>query len=463
MRTVLVSDCTLNSIAREGDVSLLFREKTAIASCLSSFGVDVIGLAPVKSLKEDVIICKTLASFVDAVLSIPAGTTKESITEAWECVKSAKKPCLEIELPVSTLQMEYVFHMKADKMLKKIAELVSYARSLCDNVLFTAADATRAEGEFLLNACRTAEESGATSVCLCDTAGTFLPDEFSAMVRLVKSSLSLPVFAMPSDAISLGTANALAAISAGADGIRCGIYGSDTVKTGDLASALEASEEKINAKTGLKFSEIRTDIDTLLSKIGLSEKSVLPTPASDAEDICLDENSTVSEVAQAATVLGYDLSDKDVGDVYEALQLLCKSKYTIGKKEFEAVIASSAMQVPSTYHLLSYTTLSSNKTTSTAHIILGVDDERYEGLAAGNGPIDAAFKAIEQSIGCRYELDAFELQSVTEGKEALGSALVRLRSAGKLYSGTGLSADIVGASIRAYVNALNKIVYENRK
>ena len=103
---------------------------------------------------------------------------------------------------------------------------------------------------------------------------------------------------------------------------------------------------------------------------------------------------------------------------------------------------------------------SGNKTASLAHVTLLLDGQTVSGVSDGDGPIDASFRAIEQAVGCHYELDDFQIQAVTEGKEALGAALVKLRSNGKLYSGNGISTDIVGASIRAYLNALNKIVFE---
>jgi 2-isopropylmalate synthase len=118
------------------------------------------------------------------------------------------------------------------------------------------------------------------------------------------------------------------------------------------------------------------------------------------------------------------------------------------------------MQAPSTYHFETYTTTSSNVASSMSQVILKRGDETVCGVSGGDGPIDSAFRAIEQCIGHHYELDDFQVQSVTEGKEALGSALVKLRNGGKLYSGNGTSTDIVAASIRAYINALNKIVFE---
>ena len=116
--------------------------------------------------------------------------------------------------------------------------------------------------------------------------------------------------------------------------------------------------------------------------------------------------------------------------------------------------------MPTTYFLESYVINSGNIIPATANITMTKNGEKISGLAGGDGPIDAAFLAIEQIVGHHYELDDFQIQSVTEGQEAMGSALVKLRNDGKLYSGKGISTDIIGASIRAYLNALNKIVYE---
>ncbi len=175
----------------------------------------------------------------------------------------------------------------------------------------------------------------------------------------------------------------------------------------------------------------------------------------------LTVHSTLSEVSQAVSALGYELGDADCGKVYEEAKRVMSRKGSIGAKELEAVIATAAMQVPSTYHIESYVINSGNIITATANIVLNKDGERLTGISTGDGPINAAFLAIEQIIGHHYELDDFQIQAVTEGHEAVGSAVVKLREGGVLYSGNGISTDIVGASIRAYINALNKIVYKS--
>ncbi len=135
-------------------------------------------------------------------------------------------------------------------------------------------------------------------------------------------------------------------------------------------------------------------------------------------------------------------------------------KKAVSARELEAIIASVALQVPPTYRLVSYVINSGNVISATANVIMEKNDREVRGLSAGDGPIDAAFLAIEQIVGTHYELDDFQIQAVTEGREAMGSALVKLRAGGKLYSGRGISTDIIGAAVHAYINALNKIVYE---
>ncbi|MBQ7076192.1 MAG: hypothetical protein IJM94_05275 [Clostridia bacterium] len=257
----------------------------------------------------------------------------------------------------------------------------------------------------------------------------------------------------------MGVASALSAIKSGADGIKCAMAGKDVLLTAEFSDAVTVLGAQIGVKTDLDNTKIHSSIDDMLSNINHEDYDA-QNVVSEKKKILLEADCTMAQVANAATVLGYDLSDSDVGNVYKALMQVCEKKGAVGAKEFEALVASSAMQAPSTYHFETYTTTSSNVSSSMSQVTLKCNDEIMVGVSNGDGPIDSAFRAIEQCIGHHYELDDFQVQSVTEGKEALGSALVRLRNNGKLYSGNGTSTDIVAASIRAYINALNKIVFE---
>lgn len=460
MKKINITDITLKKLPQDREVSLLFREKAAIAACADALGADAVELAPVKNLREDTIVYKTIAKNVqNAVVAVPVGFTVDSVAEAWECIKDAKRPRLQVELPASTVQMEYTYHVKSDKMLVRIAELIKAAKELCGDVEYAALDATRADADFLVAAAKEAEASGAGIITLCDDAGVSLPEEIAALVKKISAEVSIPVYVQVSDRINMAVASAVAAIGKGAAGLKCAMAGRDVLLTGEFSDAVSVCSAQIGAETGLNNTRIHASIDDMLASINHqayeNEASV-----SEKKKILLDSDSSIAQVAQAAQILGYDLSDSDCGNVHRSLMQVCEKKDAVGAKELEALIASSAMQAPSTYHLESYTTSSSNITGSMSQVTLRCNGETICGVSAGDGPVDSAFRAIEQCIGYHYELDDFQVQSVTEGKDALGSALVRLRNNGKLYSGNGISTDIVAASIRAYINALNKIVFE---
>ena len=459
MKKIIVSDYTLKELCTKDGSQLLFREKLSVALSISRYGADVIELPPVKKAKEDSVVYKTISESVkNSKILIPVGITGESVKIAAECVKSALHPVLQVSLPVSTVQMEYMYRLKGPKMVETIKTLVSMCRSYSEEVEFEALDATRAEIPFLIECIKAAEEEGATSIALSDDSGEMMGDEIGAFVSEVKKETKLPLIIKVSDHLSMGVSDALFALKAGADGIKCSITGGSALSTDDFASALRAKGDKIGVRSSLKFTEIHSDIETLLKSMQKSVKEEENATLDGA--VFLDSSSTLEEVSEAVKALGYDLDGDDEKKVYDAVKRLTEKKSSIGAKELEAVVASSAMQVPATYTLKSYVSTISNMVNAVSNVILEDDNGTLSGVATGDGPIDSAFKAIETCIGHHYELDDFQIQAVTEGKEALGSALVRLRSSGRLYSGNGLSTDICGASIRAYINALNKIAYE---
>ena len=460
MKRIAVIDCTLSKL-ETGANSLLLREKTAAASILDSCGADMIELPVLKKTREGEIILKTVSSSVERSSVLFTAKSVNDITDAGQIIRQTPNARVQVVLPVSTVQMEYIFHIKDEKMLVMIADTVSKAAELGAGVIFSAMDATRADRAFLIKACCTAVEKGAEGIVLSDTSGTALPDGIKDIVSDVKKAVGVPVYADVSDRIHLAAACALSAVEAGADGVRCSSYGDDVLNTVEFADLIADKGLSLGVTTGLDVTKTHRDITDFIRTV----KSDPKDEKSDGtgSDILLDYTSSITDVAQAVSKLGYNLSDEDVGKVHFALSNITDKKGTVGARELEALVASYAMQVRSTYHLVGYNASCSNMTSSMAHIVLLRADEKLDGVAAGDGPIDAAFRAIEQIIGYHYELDDFQIRAVTEGREALGEALVRLRSEGKLYSGVGISTDIVGSSIRAYLNALNKIVAGENK
>lgn len=467
MKKILITDKTLTALTSP----LSFREKTEIAKQLDKLGVDVIELPPIKNDKADILLVKNIASVVEkTAVSVPVGYSKESVECAAASIRDAKKPVLNVALPVSPAGMEYICTLKPAKMLEKIAELVSFSKSLCEKVEFTALDASRAEKDFLYKAVSAAIKAGADTVTLCDDAGVTDAEDFSEFIKgafeNTEGIKDVNVFVDISDAINMSTACASEALKNGATGIKTTVIESGYVKIENISSFISVKGEKLGVSTGIKTATLKNVCEKLKS---IAEKDVTKESPYDGvvrsdEEIELHKNDDFATVAAAVQKIGYELSPEDSAKVYEEFIKVAENKEYFGTKELEAIIAAVAMQVPSTYRLVSYVINAGNIITATANLCIEKDGKALKGVYVGDGPIDAAFLAIEQVVGHHFELDDFQIQSVTEGREAMGQALVKLRSdSGKLYSGSGISTDVIGASIKAYLNALNKIAFEENR
>ena len=441
-----------------------FKEKIEIARQLENLAIDAIELPVIENVRTDVLLVHTVSSFVkNSVLSVDAGGTAEGVENAAAALSSAAHGRIRISLPVSVVGMEYSYHKKAPKMKQLLVSLVQQAKQHCADVEFCALDATRAEEGFLPDAAKAAVEAGATTVTICDSEGVMLPDAFCAFLRDFLQSADLPesvhVGVQYNDGNGLAAAASVMAVQLGADTVKTSC-GGEVTDLGTFGNILKNCGNNCGIESTLRL----TRLGRILSQIHrLSGGAVaVGEETSEAESaVTFDAKDTQETVCTAVRKLGYDLSAEDETNVYEAF-LRVAAKKTVGVKELEAIVASAALQVPSAYKLDTYVVNTGNVISSSAQIKLVRDGKAISGIAMGDGPIDAAFITIEQIVGKHYELDDFQLQSVTEGKEAMASALVKLREGGKLYSGNGLSTDIVGASIRAYINALNKIVYEEQ-
>lgn len=467
MKKIKITDKTMLNL----DSSLSFRDKTEIAKQLDKLGADVIELPAVKNDKADMLLVKNIASITEkSAVSISTGYTKEAVACAYECIKDAKKPVLNAAFPMSPAQMEYMCALKPDKMLMRISEIVSFAKELCSTVEFTALDATRAEREFLYKAISAAIAAGAVSVTITDDAGVADSDDFAAFIadicKNVENIEGVSLCVDVSDAINMSTACIAAALRNGADGIKTTVTESGYADISDIAAYLGVKGEAIGISTGIKTATLKNVCEKikLITEYDRTKESPYDAVVRNDEDAVLNKEDDFSAVSKAIQKLGYELSAEDNAKVYEEFVKLAAVREQIGTKELDAIIASSALRVPSTYKLISYVINAGNVITATANLCIEKDGKELRGVYVGDGPIDAAFLAIEQVVGHHFELDDFQIQSVTEGREAMGQALVKLRSdSGKLYSGSGISTDVIGASIKAYLNALNKIAFEENR
>lgn len=464
MRTIRIADVTMRENAL-----MTFKEKLEMAKQLEKLCVDVIEAAPLGDEKADALALRTMATIIkDGVLSCSTGICKETIEKTYEAIREANHPRLCVAAPVSSVQMEYFCHKKPQPMLEAIKETVAFAKSLCADVEFAAKDATRAEPEFLASAVKAALEAGATTVTLCDTAGESLPEEIAALVKAVLAAVpecegKLGVEC--SDALHTAQAATFSAILAGASEAKTVVSGEGLPRLLELTDTLRVKSDALNIGFGVNTLELQTAVYRMGKWLGAKGSKDQPFDnelrGNKADKTALDATATIKEVTAFAKKLGYDLSKEDTVKVFDEFNRVAARK-AVGSRDMEAIIASTALQVPETYRLVSFVSNNGNTIMSTCSVSLEKEGKLLQGVGVGDGPIDAAFLTIEQILGHHYELDDFQIQAVTEGRGAVGEALVKLRADGRLYSGRGVSTDIIGASIRAYLSALNKIVYEEK-
>ena len=466
MNEIRISDVTMKQTGSE--ISLSFKEKIELSKLLDRLGVCVIELEPIVQNKIDALRIKSIAAAVkNSILAVPVALNAESVAATWNALKEAKKARLQVCAPVSPVQMEYLFHKKPDAMLEAIRQTLTECCKYCADVEFVADDATRSDPAFLYDAVRTAINAGASTVTVCDTAGAMLPNEFTAFIRALYANVpelkNVCLGISCSDNLSMADSCAIAAIRYGAGEIKAAAYRLDTISLPNVAKVLRAKGDVYNATCSVRTTEMKriTDQIAWMCQTGRSKNSPFDNGVQEDDDsIYLTSHDDLGAVMKVVARLGYDLSEEDGVHVYEAFKAIAQKKEKVSAKELDAIVASAAMQVPPTYVLDTYVVNSGNTISATAHLKMHKNDKILEGVSIGDGPIDAAFLAVEQITGQHYELDDFQIQAVTEGREAMGQTVVKLRSGGKVYSGRGISTDIVGASIRAYINALNKIVYE---
>ena len=466
MNTIRISDVTMKQVSKE--LTLSFKEKIELAKLLDKLEVSVIELEGIHNSTADSLRIKSVASAVQcSVVAVPVQLDNKSVEETWNALREAKYPRLQVCAPVSSVQMEYLYHKKPDAMVKLVAETVASCKAVCQDVEFVADDATRSDAAFLAQMVETAIENGASTITVCDTAGTMLPEEFAAFLKELYAAVptlkNVCLGVSCSNELSMADACAIAAVCQGAREVKTAAYPLNTVSLANVAHIIATRGNSFHASCSVKVTQLTRTVNQIawLCQAGRSKNSPFDAVTTESEDdVYLTAHDDLSGVLKAVERMGYDLSEEDGNKVYEAFKSIAAKKEKVSIKELDAIVASAAMQVPSTYRMDTYIINAGNTIAATAHLKLFKGDVLMDGVSIGDGPIDAAFLAIESITGCHYELDDFQIQAVTEGREAMGQAIVKLRADGKLYSGKGISTDIVGASIYAYINALNKIVYE---
>ena len=467
-REVRVSDITM----KQSDAAnvLSFKEKLELAKLIDRVGAAVIEIEGIEHPKIDALRIKSIAAALkNSTLAVPVKLEKENADAVWNALQGAKSPRLQVVAAVSPMQMEYIYHKKPAAMLEAIREMVRYCAGKTANVEFVADDAARSDEAFLYQALDAAVAAGAKTVTLCDAAGNMLPEEFGAFaaktIENVPALKTVTLGVACNNTLYMADSCLIAAVAAGARELKAASHPQNAASLAAVAKILSDRGERFGVYTTVHTVEMKR-LGQQIDSIFRGEKGKAAEETADKngiENLVLSQHDDKEAVLKAAAAIGYGLSEEDGEAVWMAFRSISQRREQIDARELDAIVAAAAMQVPPTYLLKSYAITTGNLTKAMATVVLVRDEMELEGVALGDGPVDAVFMALEEAVGTHYELDEFQIRAVTEGRGAMGETVVRLVSGSKLYGGRGISTDIVGASIFAYLSALNKIAYEEEQ
>ena len=497
-KKIKIFDTTLRDGEQSPGCSMNFSEKMEMARQLERLGVDIIEAGFPVSSPDDFESVKSIAKTIKgATIAGLARCVEGDIQRAYDAVKYAQSPRIHVFIATSDIHMKYKLKMTPDQVVERVAKMVAYAHSFCSDIEFSAEDASRSDKDFLVRVFNTAIKAGATTINIPDTTGYSTPIEMYELISYIKKNLQNPnvdISVHNHNDLGLAVANSLACIRAGATQVECTVNG-----IGERAGNAALEEIVMGLKTRRDYYECKTGIDTkqiyrtskLLSTItGVSispTKSIVGTNAfahesgihqhgvlanrmtyeiMSPEDVGVHQNKMVlgKHSGKHAFIdrieeLGYKMDEASVAQAFERFKILADRKKDITDRDIEALIGTHAISnIKETYKLKSFVINSGTVISATAMVKLEKDGEEIEQVERGEGPIDAAFKAIDKIVNCHSQLENWTINAVTEGEDALGEAISKININGNLITGRGLSPDILEASIRSYINAINKAI-----
>ena len=500
MQQIRIFDTTLRDGEQAPGCSMDLAEKIEIAQALERMKVDVIEAGFAIASPGDFTSVQTIArTLKNCTVASLARAVPGDIDAAWEAVKDAKAPLIHTFLATSPTHMQYKLKMTEQEVLETIASMVAYARNLAPEVEFSAEDAMRSDPAFLARAVDTAIRAGAKVINIPDTVGYATPAEMAEMLGYLKKNVEKIDTVILSvhchNDLGLAVANSLAAIRAGAGQVEGTINGigerAGNAALEELVMAMRTRPDLYPVSCGVDTTRISPVSRLVYSVIGINapinkavvgqnafaheagihQHGVMANRATyeimTPESIGLVQNRMVlgkhsgrHAVEERLSALGYTLEKDELDKLFERFKDLCDRKKTITDYDLEALAVHrlSGVSAKPGYKLERFTVNSGNYVTSNAVVSMLNNGERTEEVAIGDGPIDAAFNAVDKLIPApAHSLEDYSLQTISEGKDAQGEAIVKIRCGDRVVSGRGLSTDVIEASILAYVNGMNKL------
>ena len=495
---VLIFDTTLRDGEQAPGASMNQEEKLEIAFALERLGVDIIEAGfPVISQGDFDSVCAVARNIKKSTVCGLARCIKKDVDAAAEAVRAAKKARIHVFLATSKIHLQHKLRKNPEEVLQMAIDSVKSARSKCDDIEFSPEDASRSDKDFLYRVIESVIKAGARTVNIPDTVGYAIPNEYGRLIADIRNNVPNINKAVISvhchDDLGLAVANSLDAIVQGARQVECTINGvgerAGNASMEEIVMAIQTRPDFYHLSTNIKTKEI-CRVSRMVSKatgfVVPPNKAIVGANAFRHEsgihqDGVLKERSTY-EIIMPEDVgfvgtglvlgkhsgrhafkdrlksLGIELEKEELDKAFERFKAVADKKKQVYDEDLIAIVEDEIQTVSDIWTLEDLTTTSGANIEPQVEIVLKSDGKTYAKKSSGDGPVDACYKAIDSIVKLKGELLEYSIQSVTRGKDALGEVTVKVKIKGKSVISHGTSTDIIVASAKAYINAINKVL-----
>jgi len=498
---IYIFDTTLRDGEQAPGMHLNVKEKLEIAHQLQKLNVDIIEAGFPISSNSDFEAVKEISKLIrDKSIAALARANFKDIDSAGEALKGAANPVIHTFISSSDIHLKYQLNKSREEVLEIAAESVKRCRKYTDNIEFSAMDATRSDKEYLAKMYEIAIQNGATVLNVPDTVGYALPLEYSGLIKYlldnVKGIENVIISVHCHNDLGLAVANSILAANMGAKQIECSVNGvgerAGNAAIEEIALIIDTRKKDLNFYTDLNIKEIARTSSLVSSLTGyliapnkaIVGKNAFSHEAGIHQDGMLKDRSTYEilkpeDIGLSSSKLilgkhsgrhafvkrlvdsGYELNDNELEKAFERFKSLAEKKGVINDNDLKAIIQNEIRKEAEYFKLNYYHILSGTNLKSTSTVGIELKGKLFEAVHFGDGPVDASFKAIDQITKINAKLVDYNIEAVSEGKDAIGAVKVVINCNGVNVLGRGISTDIIEASIKAYINAMNKIV-ENK-
>ena len=502
-KMIKIFDTTLRDGEQSPGASMNIDEKLRVAKQLEKLNVDIIEAGfPIASEGDFEAVRRIAKAVTGCEVAGLARANEKDIDRAWEALKDAKRPRIHTFIATSDIHLKYKLRKSREEVLEAAVKAVKHACKYTENVEFSAEDAVRSDPEYLAKVVQAVIAAGAKTVNIPDTVGYAIPSEFGNLIKYLKENVPNIGKAVISvhchNDLGLAVANSIAAIQNGAGQVECTINGigerAGNAALEEIVMAMKTRKDLLGFETKIVTEQLFSTSRLVSQITGIvvqPNKAVVGANAFAHEagihqDGMLKEKATYEimtpesvGVSQSAIVLGkhsgrhafkarlkelgYDLSENDVEMSFERFKKLADQKKEIFDEDLDAIVADEVLRIPDKYKLIYLNVSSGSVTVPTATVELEADGKNVLKAGFGVGPVDAVFKTIATITKTKSKLLRYSVDAITGGTDAQGGVTVRLEEGGKTVIGQGTHTDIIVASAKAYINALNKLEYRKKR